>query len=156
VQEEMNFHICDIHSVAEIQEKHGITKTLSLINDYHKREYLWSEYKGEHTEIHVRDHEWVQNEHSPSMKTIEDIVKFRETINPEDNVLVHCIGGVSRSPAAMLIILNKWYKPEECAKMLDIIRPYSFPNTLMCKLYSKDFYKFACARQDCMLIKGNH
>lgn len=151
----MNFYICEIDKVARYQNQYNITKTLSLINDYHAKEYMWEYYTGEHTVIHVRDHEWYKNEHSPSHDTIDRIIEFGDTIKPEDNVLVHCIGGVSRSPAAMLIILKLWYETQECIDMLDYIRPYSFPNTLILKLYgNKEFYDFAMKRQDNMMIGG--
>lgn len=145
----MNFYICDIHHVAQFQQRYNITKTLSLVNDYHKKEYMWPEYKGEHTVIHVRDHEWYQNKHSPTKETVEKILAFRETIEPEDNVLVHCIGGVSRSPAAMLIILHRWYKPEECIKMLEKIRPLPFPNIMILSIYGVDeFFYYARDKYD--------
>lgn len=148
----MNFYICDIHSVAKYQNMHDITKTLSLINDYHKKEYMHPFYDGEHTVIEVRDHEWVQNEHSPNTETIQKILTFRDSIQPTDNVLVHCIGGVSRSPAAMLMILHRWYEPKECIERLDKIRPYAFPNKLMCRLYNKEFYDFSVKRQEGFML----
>lgn len=139
----MKFYVCDIHSVAEYQQKYNITKTLSLINDYHKKEYMNPDYKGEHTVIHVRDHEWYQNEQSPCYITVERIIEFRDTLTEDDNVLVHCIGGVSRSPAALLIILDKFYGLDKAREMLEEIRPFSFPNTLICKLYNEELGQWA-------------
>jgi predicted protein tyrosine phosphatase len=139
----MKFYVCDIRSVAEYQQKYNITKTLSLINDYHKKEYMNTDYKGEHTVIHVRDHEWYQNEQSPSYNTVERIIEFRDTLTEDDNVLVHCIGGISRSPAALLIILDKFHGLDKAREMLEEIRPFSFPNSLICKLYNEELGQWA-------------
>ncbi len=76
----------------------------------------------------------------PTQNHMEQILEFgREHLRKGDPVLVHCTAGVSRSPAAALILaasLTKLSMPE-LVKVLREKAPYSRPNWLMVELGEK-------------------
>jgi len=43
--------------------------------------------------------------YAPSVEHIAQIIAFADTLTPEDRCLVHCHAGISRSPAAVLILV---------------------------------------------------
>ena len=74
----------------------------------------------------------------PSKKDIEKIIDFSNGILKEENptVLIHCFAGISRSTAAGLILLTKYYNGdiEKAKKELFKLVPKASPNTRMLKL----------------------
>ena len=55
--------------------------------------------------IGVSDHEQQIGPYSPNQHTIEQILYFSSLLTEEDDILVHCWAGKSRSTAAALVIL---------------------------------------------------
>ena len=68
----------------------------------------------------------------PTPEHARRIIDFAETLRDLDGVLLcHCLGGVSRSPAAALLCLAAWTGPgheEYCARHLLSIRPCAQPH----------------------------
>lgn len=135
----MEFFITDLENVAVTQSTKGITKTLSII-EFNPEKYYAKNSISENTHIKVDDHEWVVNDKSPNMLTVEKIVRFARSLNPDDKVLIHCFAGISRSTAAAIIVLYEHEKDVEfIEKSILAMRPRAAPNRLIAKL-ADDFY----------------
>ena len=130
----MKLTVSDLASVARIQEQEKITKILGII-EYDPTPTYHKFYDAEKTIIIVGDHEWSQNEMSPTHKTVYDILKFSSELKEDDNIIVHCHAGISRSTAAALIILyDKIGDINKASELLVQTRPQAAPNRLICKL----------------------
>jgi predicted protein tyrosine phosphatase len=73
----------------------------------------------------------------PSQKDVDKILSFCEEIinSKEPSVLIHCFAGVSRSTAAGLILLNKYFNNiKKAREELFKLVPHASPNTRMLKL----------------------
>lgn len=72
----------------------------------------------------------------PSGEHIAQIIAFAGTLTPEDRCLVHCHAGISRSPAAVLIILAVLTgSAAEAVIALRALEPVVYhPNSLMLDL----------------------
>ena len=135
----MQFYITDMGSVPHIQRNVGITQTLSIL-DYDPFPFYMKDYKGKSTFIKVSDYEQPLNERCPSPITVEKIVRFAEQLEPEDNVLIHCHAGISRSTAAAMIVI--YYHTHDLQKVKEAIaamRPQAAPNRLICELADSYF-----------------
>lgn len=90
-----------------------------------------------HLQLSFHDVEWEITGISPSMGDIEKIIEFSLRWNGSRKpVLVHCIAGESRSPAASLIIASVC-QPNNEAKLAWHLKkqaPFCHPNRLMIKL----------------------
>ena len=130
----MNIVISDYESVAKIQDTCEITKTLSII-EFNPNAAYSKTSPSKNTFIQVSDHETVFSDMSPNKSTIKQIIEFAETIEKDDNVLIHCLAGVSRSTAAALIVIFHHTRDEKNAAMLiKAIRPQAAPNRLIARL----------------------
>ena len=72
----------------------------------------------------------------PTMAHIETLLAFDRDQVREDRLVVHCTAGVSRSTAALAILLAKRRPGDEAAIFQEIrdIRPQAWPNSLMIRL----------------------
>ena len=90
-----------------------------------------------HLRLGFHDVEWKIPGISPSMADIEKIIELALRWNGSSNpILVHCVAGESRSPAAALIIASI-RQPNNEAKLTEYLRqqaPYCHPNRLMIEL----------------------
>ncbi len=78
--------------------------------------------------------DWVE---PPKQEHVASIISFARTLNPDDRVLVHCAMGVSRSPAAVLIMVATLTRSPHAAvgELARIIPCGSYePNRLMIRL----------------------
>ena len=69
---------------------------------------------------------------APTMEDARRIIEFAQTIRDMDGALLcHCLGGVSRSAAAALLVMAAWTGPgceDECVRQLRLIRPCASPH----------------------------
>ena len=90
-----------------------------------------------HLRLGFHDVEWKIPGISPSMADIEKIIELALRWNGSSNpILVHCVAGESRSPAAALIIASI-RQPNNEAKLTAHLKqqaPYCHPNRLMIEL----------------------
>jgi predicted protein tyrosine phosphatase len=90
-----------------------------------------------HLRLGFHDVEWKIPGISPSMADIEKIIELARRWNGNRKpILVHCVAGVSRSPAAGLIIASVRH-PNNEAKLVWQLKqqaPYCHPNRLMIEL----------------------
>jgi len=74
-------------------------------------------------------------QHAPKMKDILNILTFTETFTDEDKVLIHCHGGMCRSPAvSMLALIQHGMTKEDAFKMVMEVRPVAMTNYLVIRL----------------------
>jgi len=68
----------------------------------------------------------------PTLDDARQIIAFAETIRGmEGALLCHCLGGISRSAAAALLVMARWTGPgleAECMRQLRLIRPCASPH----------------------------
>jgi predicted protein tyrosine phosphatase len=138
----MELHICGLDEVTHIKKNRKVNKILSLT------EFVVPPYVGEgigsgHTQILVEDIEHftnVDDRFPPNSKVIDTIIAFGRSLKEDDVALIHCFAGISRSTAAALIIMvDKGFDPEEAGKFIRQIRSIAAPNRMLCKLADQYF-----------------
>ena len=72
---------------------------------------------------------------APTRSHIETLISFLRS-SPQSSILIHCLAGVSRSPAAALIALalDAPGRERDVARLLRSAAPFADPNRLMIKL----------------------
>src|SRR5271165_17880 len=141
----MHLTISNCADVPRIQQQRKLTKILTLIEPFCHvpyRDELVPDLLAQ-TYIHrigVSDHEQPIGHYSPNHNTIEQILYFSSLLTEEDDILVHCWAGKSRSPAAALVILyDKLRDYQKARETLLRIRPQAAPNRLICRLADTHF-----------------
>lgn len=131
--------------VPVIQQKRKLTKILTLVEPFchvpYRTTFVPDVLKA--TYIHrigVSDHEWYIDHFSPNEHTVDEILYFSSLLQEDDDVLIHCWAGKSRSTAAALVILyDKFRDLQKAKEFLLRIRPQAAPNRLICSLADKKF-----------------
>lgn len=131
--------------VPVIQQQRKLTKILTLIEPFCHVPYRTTFVPDvlKETYIHrigVSDHEVVIDHFSPNEHTLSEILYFSSLLQEDDDILIHCWAGKSRSTAAALVILyDKLRDIEKAKEFLLKIRPQAAPNRLICSLADKHF-----------------
>lgn len=72
----------------------------------------------------------------PTKEKLEPIFDFFKTITNNDNVLIHCSAGISRSTAcALSLLISKGFSYEDALKIVYKARPQACPNDTIIKLF---------------------
>ena len=123
----------------------GITHLLSILDPGYPVPDHLSRYDNHHR-LDLRFHDVLSNsyyEEKPNEQIIHKILSFGQKFIPKESaknqthLLIHCHMGISRSTAAMSILLAQHFpeaKPEEIFKRVRDIRPIAWPNSLMIKM----------------------
>lgn len=135
-----NITVCGL---SEINSKPKSNYAISILSFESPNNYFpYLEFKN-HMKLYFDDVSYVETNKkwgivSPSQVDIEKIVLFGryvlENSKENDEFLIHCAAGISRSTAATFIILCDWMgegREKEALKYLEIIRPNLWPNSLM-------------------------
>jgi len=126
--------IAPLAHVRELQDTRNITKMLGII-EFDPRAAYSKTSKSINTLILVSDHENYVDETSPSVATIERILAFGASLKLDDNVLIHCFAGVSRSTAAGLIVFYNMTKDaDKAAEYVLRCQPLAAPNRVIVSL----------------------
>lgn len=141
----MKLFISGLVEVPKIIHQEKITKVLSMIEpwvniDYgYQHKFVPDELQIER--INCRDVEHGDHYLSPTNETIYNIHKWARNLEEEDNVLIHCYAGLSRSTAAAIIMIyNTLYSDLDLIeKTILQIRPMAAPNRYMCRLADNFF-----------------
>lgn len=136
----MTLPFFDISSIQHAQMRangQGATKVLSILDP----DQDCPIFEGDHQILRFHDVEqreagcdWVE---PPTEDHIASIISFARTLSPNDRILVHCAMGVSRSPAAVLIMVATLTQcPHAAVAELERIIPCGSyaPNRLMVRL----------------------
>ena len=79
----------------------------------------------------------------PSKEECMKAIVFAKTWSEDDNVLIHCAAGISRSPAIAFGVLWDRYRDEETVlRTLDHIAVVRKPNLAIMKIWSEVFPDF--------------
>jgi predicted protein tyrosine phosphatase len=72
----------------------------------------------------------------PCAEEVKKLIKFGEAWNPYTTVVVHCMAGVSRSPAAALTLLamKNPGRETDAVRALRLAVPYCRPNSLFVEI----------------------
>ncbi len=75
----------------------------------------------------------------PSDTQISRLLEFGSSWSPYSSVLIHCMAGVSRSPAAALVLLAMKNPGREldAARALSLAAPHAAPNSLLISIADK-------------------
>lgn len=74
----------------------------------------------------------------PTKEKLEPIFHFFKTITNNDNVLIHCSAGISRSTAcALTLLISKGFSYEDALKIVYKARPQACPNDTIVKLFDE-------------------
>jgi predicted protein tyrosine phosphatase len=93
--------------------------------------------RGDHLRVLLDDIDEPKSGYTTPARThIETLVDFVRTSPPRASILIHCLAGVSRSPAAALIamVLDAPGRETEAATRLRAAAPFADPNRLMIEL----------------------
>jgi predicted protein tyrosine phosphatase len=132
--------ISNCSDVPLIQQRRNITKILTLIEPWYTVPYHTPFISSVRDETYIQrigvgDYEQPISPFAPNDFTIEQILHFSDLLDDDDDILIHCWAGKSRSTAAALIILYDHLEDIQKAKEeLLRIRPQAAPNRLICKL----------------------
>jgi predicted protein tyrosine phosphatase len=131
--------VCGIEELPDHCEA-GISHVLSIIDPDREDLTAFGAY-GEHQRLELRFHDIVvptSGQIAPSEEDVERILAFGRDLIAEPggcgHLLVHCHAGVSRSTAAMTMILAQAQPSRPAAEAMDAvvrIRPKAWPNLRM-------------------------
>jgi len=130
--------ICDLASAPALALGWA-TKTVSLVDTSGVANPFFGEG---HQVFHFDDLDSEKDEchrpgmqHAPTMKDILNVLHFTNTFTNDDKVLIHCHGGICRSPAvAMLALIQHGSSIEDALATVLKIRPVAWPNKLVIRL----------------------
>lgn len=140
--------ICGISELPDQQER-AVTHVLSILDPDHPDPEAFGAYDPHHRTI-LRFHDIInpiegmilpQPEHVEAVLRFGDEVAAGKAERTEGHLLVHCHMGISRSTAAMLILLAQTYPNEGEDKLFERladIRSQAWPNSRMIE-YADDF-----------------
>lgn len=94
-------------------------------------------HPSDHLRLHINDYNNPSDgPNAPTRHHIETLTRFLFATPTKASILIHCLAGVSRSPAAALIamVLEAPEREHEAALHLRRIAPFVMPNRLMIEL----------------------
>jgi predicted protein tyrosine phosphatase len=133
--------VCGLEEL-ETHRERRVTDVLSLLDPGTPEPSAFDAYD-EHHRVTLRFHDILEPQLgmiSPEPRDVAAILKFgkeleaQETYSGERHLLIHCHMGISRSTAAMAMLLAQAHPDEDedaIAERLTTIRPKAWPNTRM-------------------------
>jgi predicted protein tyrosine phosphatase len=133
--------VCGLEEL-ETHRERRVTDVLSLLDPGTPEPSAFDAYN-EHHRVTLRFHDILEPQLGmipPEPRDVEAILKFgkeleaQETYSGERHLLIHCHMGISRSTAAMAMLLAQSHPDEDedaIAERLTTIRPKAWPNTRM-------------------------
>jgi predicted protein tyrosine phosphatase len=133
--------ICGLEEL-ELHSTRSVTHVLSILDPEWPDPDAFLSYDPHHRTI-LRFHDAIEpgpNVKLPQLGHVEAILAFGRALGhdaearDEGHLLIHCHAGISRSTAAMAMLLAQLYPQEDAdrifARLLDI-RPQAWPNSIM-------------------------
>jgi len=131
--------VCGIDELTSLRDR-GVTHVLSLLDPGSPAPEAFDLF-GKHRRLDLRFHDVIDLSRlwrAPDTEDIEQLLAFGRELEAQDsNFLVHCQMGISRSSAAMLLILAQARPDRSGAEALAEvvrIRPHAWPNLRMVEL----------------------
>jgi predicted protein tyrosine phosphatase len=133
--------VCGLEEL-ETHRERRVTDVLSLLDPGAPEPSAFDAYN-EHHRVTLRFHDILEPQLGmvpPEPKHVEAILKFgreleeQEPYSGERHLLIHCHMGISRSTAAMAMLLAQAHPGEDeqaIAERLTVIRPKAWPNSRM-------------------------
>jgi predicted protein tyrosine phosphatase len=133
--------VCGLDEL-DYHSSRAVTHVLSILDpDWPEPEAFWAYDPHHRTTLHFHDCiEPAPGRVLPEIGHVESILAFGQSlqsgaeVRPDRHLLVHCHAGVSRSTAAMAIILAQVQPTENEDRIFESltgIRPHAWPNSLM-------------------------
>lgn len=149
----MNIVICEKKNVLKLlQETHPKYDAIISINDPYvgsarkweiNKKAKWASKITKYTDKLLILYFWdsvIAEPNGPTIGIIQQIIEFSKKLSKDCNLLIHCKMGVSRSPAAGMIVLTECGMDiNDAYEYILTRRPVAIPNTLMLELYNKNF-----------------
>ena len=130
--------VCPLSQVEEMVERHKPARVVSLLDPHYTFPELGPDYEGRHLRLRFHDvHVAGYDEIAPSAEHVDQLLEFLSELDPEDDLLIHCRAGISRSTAAAFIaacFLNPDVPERALALALRRASPAARPNQVMVAL----------------------
>ena len=121
------------------------TKTVSLLDPDNPQFHFGDEdhlvLRFEDAEEQDKGHSWSKDWVFPSSDHLEEVLDFTKDLTEDDNLLVHCHAGVSRSTAvALAVCLQHGCRPKQAFDWVRSVRPQLWPNDFLTKFADEKFF----------------
>jgi predicted protein tyrosine phosphatase len=130
-------YVCGIDEMADRVEELRPARLVSLLPDEQQPETPLGFDSALHLRVAIDDVDrpepgWI----APTRTHMVELMRFLRAAPPEESILLHCLAGVSRSPAAALIALTLSApgREDEAALLLRGAAPFADPNRLMIEI----------------------
>lgn len=88
--------------------------------------------------LYVNDLLWTDDKNAPNIDTINYLIEYAKSLPEDAKVFVHCSAGVSRSPAAAIIMtLIEGYNVEIAVDYVFKLKQFCSPNYIMISIADK-------------------
>ena len=131
--------VCPLPSIAEMAVRHGAREMVSLIaekQDFHRPGIIAAH---RHLKLAMNDIGFAGTGDlvAPSEEHVERLIGFVREWDQSAPIIIHCWMGVSRSPAAAVIVALSLHPEEddfELAARLRKVAPHATPNTRLIEI----------------------
>ncbi len=118
--------------------RHKPVRVISLLDPHFTFPDLGPDYAGKHLKLRFHDvHVAGDDEIAPSAAHVDRLIAFVKDLGPDEDLLIHCRAGISRSTAAAFIaacLLNPDVPERDLALALRRASPLARPNQVMVAL----------------------
>ena len=96
--------VCPLSQVGVMVARHKPGRVISLLDPHFTFPELGPDYEGRHLRLRFHDvHVAGYDEIAPSAEHVDQLLEFLSELDPEEDLLIHCRAGISRSTAAAFI-----------------------------------------------------
>jgi predicted protein tyrosine phosphatase len=132
-----HIYVCGLDDVSECVQRFRPARLISLLPASEQPATPHLVAPGDHLRIAVDDiAEPKPGATAPDRVHVDTLINFLRTSPLQGSILIHCLAGMSRSPAAALIamVLDAPGCEREAAKVLREAAPFAEPNRLLIRL----------------------
>lgn len=130
-------HVCGLHDMPRQVGRLRPERLISLLPAAEQPLTPPTIAPSDHLRVMIRDFDDPrEGEGAPTRRHVEALIEFLRATPPGASILIHCLAGVSRSPAAALIalVLDAPGCELEAALLLSEAAPFAWPNRLLLEL----------------------
>ena len=129
-----SFRICGKSEAASLATAMGATRVVSLLDPDDGLQTPADLNREDHLSLPMLDVDDPSLRHAPAPAQVAHLLDWGRGIRAGDRVLIHCFGGISRSPAAALALVAQALGPgrdDDAMTLVRKIRPTAVPNRLI-------------------------